>query len=252
LHLIRFFIFVALLPVSVCLCAAPPPAERADTGDPVGDEVFERYLLATQESRAEMRGVTMRMTIDASLPSMEKHGVMTVERIVSPTGTITFEDAIFEGDDTIKKDVIARYLQAEAEASQKPTVGLTPENYEFKYFGLYGSGDWQLHLFEVKPREDRSDVFRGWLWVEAKTALPVREQGRLAKNPSIWLRRVSFVRDYRILDGVAVPVAVESTVETRIAGDARIMIEYLDHAKLTASAEATLETQANRASTKGP
>jgi hypothetical protein len=251
LRLIGLFLIAISLIVSDALVAAPQPFEGIDTGSPEGDEVLQRYLVATQKSRSELRGVTMRMTIEARLPSMDKQGVMTVERNIAPSGQVSFEDAVFEGDDTIKKDVIARYLQAEAEASQKPAIGLTPENYKFKYYGRYGSGDWQLHLFEIDPKEDRADTFRGWLWIEATTALAVREQGRLAKNPSIWLRRVSFIRDYRIRDGVAVPVAMESTVETRIAGNAEIAIEYSDLGKLR-SEEAAVPKRGDLASSEGP
>jgi hypothetical protein len=54
----------------------------------------------------------------------------------------------------------------------------------------------------------------------------VRESGRLVKNPSIFLRRVDFVREYDIRDGVAIPRRIESTVDTKLVGVAELMVYF--------------------------
>ena len=72
----------------------------------------------------------MDVEIQASLPKLKKEGKMTALRRVSALGRITYEKLRFEGDGTVKKQLINRYLSAEAEAQEDPSlaVAVTPEN----------------------------------------------------------------------------------------------------------------------------
>lgn len=207
----------------------PDPGDKKETE---GQPVLQQYLTATRGQDEKLRGIAMDVEIDASLPSLNRNGKFHALRHISKLGQITYRAITFQGDNTIKNDVIARYLQAEKEAAEKGVnLGRTPENYKFKYQGVYGGGDWKLHLFELIPKEKKAGLFHGWLWIEARTGLPVREQGEFVKNPSIFLKRVEFVRDYEIRDGVAVPVKVDSQILTRVAGKAEVSIRYSNVAK---------------------
>jgi hypothetical protein len=169
----------------------------------------------------------MDVNIEASLPRLKKTGKLQALRHISKIGKISYVLRGFQGDDTVKRDVIGKYLEAESRANgDSSALAITPDNYKFKYYGRYGSGDWQLHLFELNPKVKRVGLFRGWLWIHDATGLPVREQGELVKNPSIFLRRVSFVRNYEIRDGVAIPTRMDSTIDTRVVGRAEISIEF--------------------------
>jgi hypothetical protein len=54
----------------------------------------------------------------------------------------------------------------------------------------------------------------------------VQESGYLVKNPSIFLKKVAFVRKYEIRDGISVPRQVQSVVDTRLAGKAELTIDF--------------------------
>lgn len=169
----------------------------------------------------------MDVEVEASLPKMGKKGSATARRSVSATGAIEYSEFRFEGDATIKNEVIARYFQGETEASaRKMNIGITPENYKFNYAGLHGEGDWQLHLFQVTPRKKSPGLFQGWIWVEAKTNLAVREQGELVKSPSIFLRSVEFVRDFVIRNGSRVPAGIDVVTQTRLVGAAHLKMIF--------------------------
>jgi len=64
------------------------------------------------------------------------------------------------------------------------------------------------------------------LWIDAHTYLRVRESGSFVKNPSIFLKRVEFVRKYDIRDGISVPREIHSVVDTRLIGKAELNIEF--------------------------
>lgn len=217
--------FVLLAAIAVLRAEPPlPPAP----GKPAED-ILKRYLAAVEAQRALLRNVTMEVDIEAQIPSLNKSGRLTALRRISKVGQVTYQVVSFMGDNMIKKDVIARYISAEVKSStngEAESLAINADNYKFRYRGMYGEGDWRLHLFEVKPRKKRPGLFEGWVWIDDKTALPVRESGRFVKSPSVFLRRIEFVRDYRIRDGVALPVRIESEILTRLVGTAKISIAF--------------------------
>ena len=58
-------------------------------------------------------------------------------------------------------------------------MSLTPKNYKFKYKGQAERNGYTVHVFQVSPRKKMVGLFKGELWVDAKSYLPVRESGRL-------------------------------------------------------------------------
>jgi hypothetical protein len=192
--------------------------------------IVNRYVEACHAQEPRLRGVTMTIDIQAELPKLKKQGRFHALRVIPKVGKITYEALGFEGDKTIKTDVIARYLQAEdqAQMGDPSLMAITPQNYKFKYKGQDTLGGRSAHVFQLTPRKKRLGLFKGELWVDTKTYLPLREIGRLVKNPSVFLKRVEFVRDFEIRDGVAVPRRILSQVETRVVGPAELAINFSD------------------------
>ncbi len=185
----------------------------------------------------------MDVDIDASLPKLKKHGKLHALRRISPLGLIRYERAQFEGDGVVNKEIIARYLSAEVEMQrqQSPTTAVTPDNYKFKYKGTTWSAGKNIHVFEVTPRQKREGLFRGEVWIDATSFLKVQESGYLVKNPSIFLKKVAFVRKYEIHDGISVPSKVQSVADVRFVGKAELTIDFtnfaIDAGKLGSAAE---------------
>jgi hypothetical protein len=193
----------------------------------------ENYCAATRGQDQLMQGSTMDVQIAASLPKLQKQGKLHALRHVSKLGRITYEILGFQGDGTVKKQIINRYLTAEAEARQDPSfsIALTPENYKFKYKGRIQLEGRDTHLFEVSPKHKRQGLFQGRLWIDAATFLRVQESGYLVKSPSIFLKKVAFVRKYQIRDGISVPRQEQSVVDTRLGvGPAEMTIDFSNFA----------------------
>ena len=51
------------------------------------------------------------------------------------------------------------------------------------------------------------------------------------KSPSVFLKKITFVRDYEIRGGVAYPTRIVSNVETRLVGPAEMNVRYSNHAR---------------------
>jgi len=219
----RFAIIVLVFAGTLAVQAEPPDAKTE-----AGAEILSKYQEALQRQNEVRKDVAMDVTMEATIPKLKKHGRMNALRRISSLGKITYKILGFSGDDTVKKEVMARYMTAEVEAAQgkRDQIGITPENYEFKYKGQHEKEARLVHVFELKPRHKRLGLFKGELWVDPASFLPVREFGRLVKNPSVFVKKMEFVRKYDIRDGVAYLVQLDSRTDTRIVGRAELHIDY--------------------------
>ncbi|MBI2688970.1 MAG: hypothetical protein HYX27_21930 [Acidobacteria bacterium] len=217
-------LFLCLLLIAV---PAFPDAVSADRPPQVSQQVLARYFAAVSEQTPKTRGVEMDMDFSARLPKLKKEGSMLAKRIVSSLGKISFVVKSFSGDSTVKNYVIIKYMSGEVEMADKTLdAGINPKNYKFKYKRMESFNGRQVHVFELNPRKKQLGLFKGELWIDDETALPVRETGSLVKSPSIFLKKVNFTRTYAMYNGAALPARVESVVETRIAGKAELDIRY--------------------------
>jgi len=222
---------------SFCLLFATEPVALAP------NVIVEQYTAASRGQEHALKGASMEVEIAASLPKLKKQGKLHALRRISEIGRITYEALRFEGDGTIKSQVISRYLSAELESQkeQSPSLAVTPENYKFKYKGRNQAEGRDIHVFEVSPRKKLVGMFKGEVWIDAATFLKVQESGYLVKNPSIFLKKVAFIRKYDIRDGISVPRQVQSVADVRFVGKAELTIDFsnfaIDATKLGPAAE---------------
>jgi hypothetical protein len=194
-------------------------------------DIVARYMDARRTQAEVLRGVQMECEISAKLPRLEKQGRMQVLRKISRFGKISFRMLGFQGDSTIKQEVIARYLNLESDSSDSSTIAITPDNYKFRLKTTISDGVRRTYIFQLAPKRKAVGLFKGELWLDAETGMPLRESGQLVKSPSIFLKKVEFVHDYQMKDGVSIPKHIQSTVDTRIAGRAELNIEFTNFAK---------------------
>jgi hypothetical protein len=209
------------------------------------DQMVSRYLEATQAQQSALRGGTEEVDIDAAVPKFKKQGKLHALRNISKLGKITYHALGFSGDSVVKTEVIANYLKAEVESTQGASnVSITPANYKFKYKGTYDWNGRQIYVLHVNPREKKVGLFKGELWLDSETYMPVRESGAFVKSPSFMLKKVQFVRVYELQNGVSVPQRTESRVDTRFFGQVELNINYLTFSKDAAQAGGAEDAEA--------
>jgi hypothetical protein len=219
-----------LLLASAAILLAPfvALASEEDAEDAVGSkQVLSRYLTASESHADYLRGTSTEVEIDASVPKLKKEGRLKALRSISKIGKITYKVLGFQGDTTIKNEVIARYLEAEQQNQNNQKLAINKDNYKFKYKGMHTLHDGsEIFVFFLSPRKRQIGLFKGEMWLDTKTYLPVMEKGRLVKNPSIFFKRVEFVRDYKIENGTPVPQHMDSTIDARVVGKVTLSIAY--------------------------
>ncbi len=205
---------------AVCLArvwAGDAEAERSMIG---------RYLDARWIQEAALLGVQTQVSIEARLRKPARQGSLRLIRSTSATGRITHQVTQHSGDRTVVREVIGRYLAAESEARDARAFAITPVNYKFRLTATVGSGNQVTYVFRVVPRKRKIGLFKGELWVDRKTGMPLRESGQFVRSPSVFIRKIRFVRDYEIRDGVAIPRRIVSRVDTRPAGRAEMDVQF--------------------------
>jgi len=227
-YVLRVFLgaaFAASLGMGVGIAdpAKPPMPE---------EEMVYRYLEASHEQQDTLRGATVEVDIDASVPKLQKQGKLQALKSVSKLGKITYHLLGFSGDNSVKTEVIARYLKAEVDASDGGSnLSINPENYKFKYKGVEDWNGRQVYVLRVNPRHKKVGLIKGELWLDAETYMPVRESGSFVKSPSIFLKKMEFVRDYLFQNGVSMPWHMVSKVETRFFGPVELNVNYASYVK---------------------
>jgi hypothetical protein len=201
-------------------------------------DIVDRYLTAAQMQQTILRGVSMEVDIDASVPKLQKNGKLHALRKISKLGKVTYRMLGFNGDNSVKKDVIARYLSAEVQAQGGPNLAITPTNYKFKFKGVQKREGSSVYVLSVSPRRKEVGLFKGELWLDKDTCMPLRETGKFVKSPSIFLSKMEFTRVYDIKDGVAIPQRISSLVSTRLFGPVELHVNFTNISKDSEDEEA--------------
>jgi hypothetical protein len=191
--------------------------------------IIDHYVAVSKEQESRLEGATMEVDIEAEVPQLHKSGRLHALRRISALGRrITYDALRFEGDHSIKNEVIARYLTAESEAlkSEPAATAITPVNYKFKYQGLLEKDGRKVYAFHVNPRKKRAGLFVGEVWIDPESSLLVRESGRLVKSPSVFLKKVEFVRNYTIEGGISIPARAQYSVDTRLVGRTNLSVDF--------------------------
>ena len=228
-RIISLRFLIATLGLSLCVGALSSPrlyAAASESDADVNLAIVDKYVDATHVQQESLRGLQMEVNIDAQLPRLEKHGKLRALRKISLLGQITYKALGFSGDNTVKQEVITRYLAAESSARENGTIAITPANYKFRYVGRLVQHGVTTQILEITPKKKAVGLFKGQIWIDAASGMPVREVGQFVKTPSVFLKKIAFVRDYEIRNGVAFPSHIQSTVDTRIVGRAELEINF--------------------------
>jgi hypothetical protein len=232
--------------------ATPDGSVREESGDPVGSEILKKYLDAKGHTQ-DLRGASMEVEISANVPKLKENGKLHALRVISRVGQVTYRVAAFQGPNFVKKEIIARYLQAEqqSQSQNKENIDITPQNYKFRFRGerQTPSGT-SAFVFQVQPRKKRVGLYKGELWLDSHVYLPVLEKGRFVKNPSIFFKKVDFERGFSIQDGFSVPSYITSTIDTRLVGKVQLNISYsnFNHSEASQTGDAAMQTSTHQRS----
>lgn len=212
---------LAVLLVALTALTALATAEHAST-PATFEPVLQRFL-----SRADEPLVTYRGTrrLEGRNERFNVAGWMEIATELTASG---FHYRVIDegGSDLIRGRVFRSMLENEEEIfanGDAARSSFTSINYDLTPADAAEAG-----LVKLFARPKRKDVtlIDGAVYITDTDADLVRVEGRLAKSPSFWTRRVEIVRQYARVAGLRVPIRVDSTAQIRFAGASTMTMTY--------------------------
>jgi hypothetical protein len=181
----------------------------------------------TEQSR-RLAEYTDDTLIRAELPDTSQKGEYELVRNYSAQPrSMTYRSVKFTGDSFVKTNVITRLLQSEVDHVQKAdpaASAINESNYKISYKGTDEIDGKLMHVYQLKPRRKDPSLFKGKIFVDARTGTLRRAEGTVSKSPSFFIRKIEFVQTFDDIEGFTVPVEMRSTAKARIIGKAVVSV----------------------------
>ena len=199
--------------------------------------------LATYQQRASQQATALAAysavtVIRAELPETSQQGEFELRRTFEAPHTLQFTPVHFTGDGFVKNNVITRLLQTEVDHVQKDDPALTAitsANYKFSYRGLSRIGDRMVHIYQVKPQKKRPGLFKGRVYLDARSGALARVEGSVVKSPSFFVKHIEFWQDYSDVQSFTLPTHIHSEAKACIVGRTIVDIVHKDYQPVPAA-----------------
>jgi hypothetical protein len=191
-----------------------PEAHAAITG---ALEAFLARPAIPHEYRASRR-------LEAS--GVGQRGWLEAQTSFSPASGFLYEVIEEGGSGFIRSRVLHSLLDEERRLiAQKatPQVALSRANYRFAPEALGADG---LAVVSITPLRKERALIDGRIFLTPADGVLMRVEGRLARTPSFWVSRVNVVRTYERINGVVMPVSLQTTAQLRLFGSSSLRMTY--------------------------
>jgi hypothetical protein len=185
-----------------------------------GEDSLDRFL-AHNAPQPHYRG-----TRHLEAENGKRRGWLDIGADYAPNSGFRYHITAEGGSDYIRKKVLKAVLDGEralVAAGEDTRSSLARTNYNFQSNGIDNEG---LARVLLAPRRKERALVVGSMLLRPDQGELVRVEGRLAKNPSFWVRNVDIIRTYERIGGVVVPVAMDSTAHIRFFGAATLRMTY--------------------------
>jgi len=202
----------------------PSASERGDV-PPDPPECVEARVLERFQAREDEPVGSFRARRRLRAEGLGRRASMDVLVELDPEGRFRWTIEAEDGSKLIRNKAFRPILEKEAaiRGAEAEGTALTAENYDLRTAGRESDG---LIRLRAIPRRRGPGLLDGTLVVTPDDADLVRIEGRLVRNPSIWITRVEVVRHFRRLRGHRVVVRIEAVAHVRLLGDVRTTIDF--------------------------
>jgi len=196
------------------------------------EEALRVYQKRVGDQNRNLASYSATSYIRVQLPATSQSGEYQLRCDYVAPRILTFKVIYSAGDAFVKTNVIARLLRAEVDHVQKDDpalTSLTSDNYMFSYKSTATSYGRLVHIYQVKPRSKRIGLFKGRVYLDARTGTLVRTEGSVVKSPSVFIKNIHLVQTYTDTAGFTFPAHIHYEVRTRIVGNAVVDIYDQDY-----------------------
>jgi hypothetical protein len=154
-----------------------------------------------------------------------RQGWLDVRTEFAEASGLSYQVTAEGGSGYIRSRVLRSLLDEERSIiaeNASASVAISTDNYQFTPHGLDEAG---LAVVGIRPLRKGRSLIAGEMFLTLEGDL-VRVEGRLVKNPSFWVTRANLVRSYQRINGVTMPVSLETTGQLRLFGSSALRMTY--------------------------
>ena len=125
------------------------------------------------------------------------------------------------GSGTVRDRVFKKLIEAEQESMREENQrrsGITPENYTFQVSDYQKTDTDEFYVLDAQPRGKNKFLFRGHIWVDAKTFRIRRIEGVPAKSPSLWIKDSYITLQFAEVNEMWITVSLDAIATVRLLG----------------------------------
>ena len=241
LQSVRFLIAAS---VALVLLAGLPPLDqsvKAAAGDRVacgthpgatdttGDIVFAKLVEFNQLRESRLQQYSVHTTYRVQNNKGETSAETRVLLSYRAPGTKEFRIVSEKGSGIIRSRVFKPLMDMEIETASvrnRLDSSITPNNYTFTLLGEEDVDGSHCFVVQETPKRVNKYLFKGKVWIHAVEFAVVQIAGQPARNPSMWVKQVDFVRRYQKIGEFWLPLKNESTTRVRLFGKNTLTTDY--------------------------
>lgn len=185
---------------------------------------MQRFLARPDEPLTRYRALRR---LEARNDRFNLQGWLEAWTELSEEGRFQYQVVREGGSEHIRNKVLRPLLENEEKlfaTSDASRAAVTPQNYDLH--GMEAAAEPGLVKLLVRPKRRDVSLVDGAVFVTEDEADLVRVEGRLAKNPSFWTKRVDVVRRYERIGGMRVPIRLDSVAQVRLAGTSTLAMTW--------------------------
>ena len=190
----------------------------------IASDTLARFL---QSGHPPLTAYRARRHLEASANGGKLSAQLDAWTDLALDGAFTFEIIQESGSGLIRNRVLRAALLEEQRSHTTDQIAesaLSPQNYEFRVDEEPAEGE--LVRITLSPRRQSQMLIAGDAFVRRGDADLVSVEGILSKRPSFWMRRVEVTRRYARIDGVRVPVEMQSRADVLLVGGSSFLMTY--------------------------
>lgn len=162
--------------------------------------------------------------LEGELVDKGERGWLEVRSEFDGRRTLTHTILAEGGSERIRHRALHKVLEKEVEGARQNAThraAFSTDNYRYRLVDT----PWELVRIELTPRREDTQLVDGHAVVDPETGDLLKVEGRLARNPSFWVRDVHVERTYARVAGANLLVELRSTARVRFVGAARLRIQ---------------------------
>lgn len=228
---------IILLAIEIPVAAAQTPAGQNAAAPTPAEKIDSATIAAKMAAHNRMRERTLHNYAANRVYKVENKRVNKSAMVKTTMVFVQPDEKLFEvhsysGMGFLRKGVLNRLIETERENSRanlKAKVAMSAENYDFEYLRSEMVNDRLQYVVRARARRKDKLLFNGTIWVDAEDFAVTRIEGRPAKNPSFWTRKVEFIQEYEKQGPYWFPARNTSVTQVFIFGRTTTEIEHTNY-----------------------